>query len=337
MQKSYCLLSLLLSLILSSVMILNVHSDNSPPIQIVITAIGDCTLGSDVNFGYDGTLPAVIDANNGDLGYIFRGVKHITGCDHLTIANLEGTFTNSNSRYPKKYAFKAPPEYAQILTSGSVEAVNLANNHTYDYCDQGFADTIKALDNLNILWYGAGTSRIVSCEGIKIGLLGYAFSIDDKQLANDIQNLKAKSDIVIVSFHWGEERSYWPNGEQKRLAQLSIDSGASLVLGHHPHVLQGLEAYKQGLIAYSLGNFAFGGNINPSDKRTMLLQVTFEFDEKLPIKRQAKIIPARISSVNWINDYQPTVLESQEKEDFFKWFYSISSSIIITKEGEIVF
>ena len=288
--------------------------------QVTITAIGDCTLGTDVTFDYDGTMPAIIDANKGDYSYIFRGVKLITSADNLTIANLEGTFTNSNRRYPKQFAFRGSPEYARILRLGSIEAVNLANNHTYDYYEQGYHDTIEALTTEGIVWFDESRPAFYRTSGFTIGLLGYAFEVADERLLNDIKTVKERSDLVIVSFHWGNELSYWPDSYQRHLARLAIDSGADLVIGHHPHVLQGLEVYKRRLIAYSLGNFAFGGNMNPADKRTMLLQTSFITENRSLIRTEVKVIPARISSVEWVNDYQPTILQGKAQQEFFSWF-----------------
>ena len=295
--------------------------------EIVITAMGDCTLATDVTFGYDSTLPAVIDANHGDLAYVFKSVQSVTSIDDLTIANLEGTFTVSQDRYPKTFAFKGPPEYGKILTLGSIEVVSLANNHTYDYFEKGFVDTVKALDNQGIVWLGEGTAKVYTTKGVKIGLLGYGFAVNETQLAQDISALKSITDVLVVSFHWGEEGSYWPNFEQKSLARLSIDSGADMVIGHHPHVLQGIELYKNRLIAYSLGNFAFGGNMNPVDKRTMLLQGKFTIDDKGLQSLEVKIIPARISSVTWINDYQPIILEGEERQLFLEWFQQLCNGL----------
>jgi len=295
--------------------------------EVLITVIGDCTLATDVTFGYDSTLPAVIDANNGNLAYVFKNIHKVTSVDDLTIANLECTFTTESARYPKAFAFKGPPEYAKMLTLGSIEAVNLANNHTYDYYDKGFEDTVKSLDREGIVWFGEGTAKVYTTKGTKIGLLGYAFTIDETQLAKDISALKNMTDILVVSFHWGDEGSYYPNSEQKILARLSIDSGADMVIGHHPHVLQGIEIYKNRLIAYSLGNFAFGGNMNPGDKRTMLLQGQFTLDDKRLQTLEVKIIPATISSTAWINDYQPAILEGEEKQRFLEWFQPLCGGL----------
>lgn len=302
--------------------------------QIVVTAVGDCTLGKDINFGYEGTLPAVLDSHNGDFSYFFKGVYSITSADDLTIANLEGTLTTYDYRYPKTFAFKGQPEYVKILTWGSVEAVNVANNHTYDYYEQGFQDTVQSLQNAGVVWFGEETIRIVTKNGVSIGLLGYAFSVDEDQLAKNIAVLKKTTDIVIVSFHWGQESSYWPDDDQKKLGRFAIDSGADLVIGHHPHVLQGIEIYKNRLIAYSLGNFTFGGNTNPTDKRTMLLQLKFSLDEQGLNSIEAKVIPAQISSVDWVNDYQPAISEGEEKQAFLEWFQTLCDEVKL-KQGKI--
>ncbi len=121
--------------------------------------------------------------------------------------------------------------------------------------------------------------------------------------------------MIIVNFHWGIEKEYVPNDTQKTLAHLAIDEGADLVIGHHPHVLQGIERYKGKYIAYSLGNFSFGGNSNPSDKDTMIFQQTFTVaDGKAETNDDINIIPCSLSSASGYNDYCPTPLEGSEKE-----------------------
>jgi poly-gamma-glutamate synthesis protein (capsule biosynthesis protein) len=121
---------------------------------------------------------------------------------------------------------------------------------------------------------------------------------------------------VIVSFHWGIETAHYPNSTQKTLAHHSIDEGADLVIGHHPHVLQGIESYTGGLIVYSLGNFCFGGNRNPKDKDTMIFTHTFAFDgdtlERRPELESTGVTPCSVSSVTNRNDFRPTVLEGDD-------------------------
>lgn len=296
------------------------------PDGIVLTFAGDCTLGVDENFGYQGTLPATVDAHHGDLSYVFRKVAPIFAADDFSVVNLEGTLTDRGARQPKTFAFRGPPSYARMLFLGGIEAVNLANNHTYDYGREGFEDTLDALARENILSFGDRHILRVTVRDIPFGFVGYLGFYADfdtkRRLAADISALKAEGRIVVASFHWGVEGSYFPDADQRELAHFSIDQGADIVIGHHPHVLQGIEFYKGRPIVYSLGNFAFGGNANPYDKRTMLFQV-----KVLPGARTAfavRVIPARLSSVEYTNDYQPTPLEGFEKESFFLWYNTIS-------------
>jgi poly-gamma-glutamate synthesis protein (capsule biosynthesis protein) len=292
---------------------------------VILSFTGDCTLGSDDNFGYDGTLPAVIASHNGDFGYIFRNVFDVFASDDLTVINLEGTFTASCDRQPKQFAFKGPASYARFLSCSKIEAANLANNHTYDYGEQGFRDTLSALNAEKISYFGDGIVNVCDIRGTKVGLLGYYEYDGDELLARmekEIFSLKAAGAFVVASFHWGQEGHYHPDGNQQYFAHKAIDLGADVIIGHHPHVLQGLEIYHGRLIAYSLGNFAFGGNMDPYDKRTLILQL--RVDPADTGCYAARILPARVSSVEYVNNYQPTLYNGWEKEDFFKWFWSIS-------------
>ena len=127
------------------------NADTLPeePVSLVVTTVGDCTLGMDESFDYSTSLNAAYDANGKD--YFFQNVRSLFQEDDLTIANAEGTFTHADTRADKQFAFKSDPEYAQIFTSGSVEAVTLANNHSHDYGDQSFEDTKDALDAAGVV------------------------------------------------------------------------------------------------------------------------------------------------------------------------------------------
>lgn len=252
------------------------------PVSLTVSVVGDCTLGTDENFDYDTSLNAYYENYGAD--YFFSNVKSIFSADDLTIANFEGTLTDSEDREDKEYAFKAPAEYAGILTSGSVEAVNTANNHSHDYGNQGYEDTISALDSAGILNFGYDKTLVTEVKGIKVGLIGI-YELKDhlerkEQLKQNIAKVKAEgAQITIVIFHWGNEKEEVPDSNQTTLAHLAIDEGADLVCGHHPHVLQGIEEYKGKNIVYSLGNFCFGGNQYPSDMDTMIFQQTFTVDQ----------------------------------------------------------
>lgn len=286
------------------------------PVSLTVSVVGDCTLGTDENFDYDTSLNAYYENYGAD--YFFSNVKSIFSADDLTIANFEGTLTDSEDREDKEYAFKAPAEYAGILTSGSVEAVNTANNHSHDYGNQGYEDTISALDSAGILNFGYDKTLVTEVKGIKVGLVGI-YELKDhlerkEQLKQNIAKVKAEgAQITIVIFHWGNEKEEVPDSNQTTLAHLAIDEGADLVCGHHPHVLQGIEEYKGKNIVYSLGNFCFGGNQYPSDMDTMIFQQTFTVDQNgVKADNVTNIIPCSVSPDSDYNNYQPTPAEGDE-------------------------
>jgi poly-gamma-glutamate synthesis protein (capsule biosynthesis protein) len=286
---------------------------------ITISAAGDVTLGRDESFGWERTFDHELDLQGGDFGYFFRNVKDIFEADDLTIVNLETTLTTATKKADKKYRFKADPSYVEILKQGSIEAVSIANNHTLDFLEKGYQDTLMTLDEAEVGYFGYEHIYITEIRDVKIGVLGYySMKVTDKlkkEIKQAIDKLKSDgTDLVIVMFHWGIERDYWPNSVQKKLAYFSIDSGADLVLGSHPHVLQGIEEYNGKQIIYSLANFCFGGNKNPSDKDTMIYIQRFNFKNGELISQEYDIIPCSISSVESRNNYQPTPLEGEEAE-----------------------
>lgn len=290
----------------------------SSPVSLTLSVVGDCTLGTDETFDYDTSLNAYYENYGAD--YFLQNVKDIFSTDDLTIANFEGTLTDSDKREDKTFAFKAPASYASILTGGSVEAVNTANNHSHDYGDQSFDDTLAALDDAGIVHFGYDETAVMDVKGIKVGLVGIYELYDhlerEQQLKDNIAKVKADgAQLIVVIFHWGNETETVPDSNQTTLGRIAIDEGADLVCGHHPHVLQGIETYKGRNIVYSLGNFCFGGNSSPSDMDTMIYQQTFTIDaDGVKKDNVTNIIPCSISSAAYdgYNNYQPTPVEGDE-------------------------
>lgn len=299
----------------------NTDSSNatvSSPVSLTLSVVGDCTLGTDETFDYDTSLNAYYENYGAD--YFLQNVKDIFSTDDLTIANFEGTLTDSDEREDKTFAFKAPASYASILTGGSVEAVNTANNHSHDYGDQSFDDTLAALDDAGIVHFGYDETAVMDVKGIKVGLVGIYELYDhlerEQQLKDNIAKVKADgAQLIVAIFHWGNETETVPDSNQTTLGRIAIDEGADLVCGHHPHVLQGIETYKGRNIVYSLGNFCFGGNSSPSDMDTMIYQQTFTIDaDGVKKDNVTNIIPCSISSAVYdgYNNYQPTPAEGDE-------------------------
>ena len=304
-------------------------------VSLTISAAGDCTLGTDENFYYATSLPAKYEAVQ-DPGYFFQKVLPVFSQDDLTIVNMEGILTAEElQREIKQFAFKGDPEYVQILTEGSVEAANLANNHSRDYGEQSYTDTIEIMENAGIPTFGYDRTALLDVKGVKVGLVGTYELADhmgcEEEMIQNIESLKEQgAQLIIASFHWGIERTNVPNEIQVDLAHSAIDHGADLVLGHHPHVLQGIETYKGKNIVYSLGNFCFGGNSGPNDMDAMIFQQTFTLEDgELVEDNVTNITPVKISG-SWaqgVNDYQPTPVEGDIGEGIISRIEEYSQSL----------
>ena len=260
-----------------------------------LSFVGDIVLGD-----YKGASGATFNAKfkevGGDYDYFTKGIVSVLENDDLSIGNMEGVLSDKNLKnaFDKPFSFKGQSIFTQILKSAHIQALNIANNHSRDYGRQGFLDTIEHLQQADLAVFGEGILHIYEANGIKFGLAGHrGWNLGIKsQVKKEIKALRDQgADIVIFTFHWGEERKYYPNATQRELAHFSIDSGADMVIGHHPHVLQGIETYKGKKIIYSLGNFIYGGAKNPKDKDSMIYQTLFlEFASAKEAEQQAKEI-----------------------------------------------
>lgn len=197
-------------------------------------------------------------------------------------ANLEGPISENGVKVGSKYSFRMNPDVAKALNESNINIVNLANNHIFDYGKIAFEDTLKNLNKNNIKYFGISYEPLViEKNGTKIGFLGFSdflkhldvkenkfgISVVNDNLSEIIKKAKEKVDVLVVNFHWGEEYQKLANERQRRLAKIAIDSGADLVIGYHPHVIQNVEKYNGKFIFYSLGNFVFDQNFS---KETMI-------------------------------------------------------------------
>lgn len=289
-------------------------------IQITISAAGDVTLGNYIGQGYTNSFDYTYEQGVGDA-YFFENVADIFSQDHMTLVNLEGPLTSSEEhREGQTFTISGDPGYVNILTEGNVEAVSMANNHRLDYNEQGSDDTVAALAGADITYAYDDVLGMYEVEGIQIGIVSVNEVNDgwlvEAYLKDGIANLKENgADLVIACCHWGVEKENYPEDYQKSLGKKCVEWGADLVIGHHPHVLQGVEEYKGKYIVYSLGNFCFGANRNPSDKDCMIFQQTFTFrDSELTDEKEIRVIPCSISSTPKRNDYKPTPAEGEEAQ-----------------------
>ena len=279
-------------------------------IRLALTFGGDCTLGRNRGSGYENSFDEMYDLHQNDLGYFFAGIPAFHN-DDLTMVNFEGTLTSADTPADKTFVFKGPAAYAQVLAAGSVDVVTVANNHSKDYLQAGFDDTVRNLAPY-VAVSGYDRMPVVEVKGVRIGFasnVGWSFDTAQKQfIENAVRTLRAQgADYIVFNYHWGIEKSYQSNDVQKAIGRYCIDQGADLVIGHHPHVVQEVEVYKGKPIAYSLGNLVFGGNRNPSDKNCLIFRQELTFDPGTRTVTEAKheALPYRISSVTTRNDYHP--------------------------------
>lgn len=200
----------------------------------------------------------------------------------------------------------------------------MANNHSHDYGEQGYEDTLQSLRDAGITSFGYDETAVIEVKGIKIGLVGIYELYDHlertQQLKDNIAKVKEEgAQIIIVEFHWGNERETSPDSNQITLGHLAIDEGATVVIGHHSHVIQPIEKYNGRYIAYSMANFCFGGNSAPSDMDTFIFQQTFTVDENGQVAQDDnyEIIPCSVSSEDYYNNYQPTPATGDESQRIY--------------------
>jgi poly-gamma-glutamate synthesis protein (capsule biosynthesis protein) len=269
-----------------------------------------------LHFGGDVTFANHFERHVGNrYDYPFARMRWFADA-HISMVNLENPLTTRGTAVPKQYNFRALPAYTQVLKNGGIDIVTLANNHIYDFAEQGIFDTMHFLDEAGIHFVGAGSNIaearrpvIIPVNGLRLAFLGYYGTRKHSDshpatpdsagtamrkltfIREDIGKIRDSVDFISVNLHWGYEKEHYPEPSQVRFAHRIIDYGADLVVGHHPHVLQGVERYRGKTIAYSLGNFIFGGNSRKTD-RSAILRITLPVDA--PAKYHTELIPIQI-------------------------------------------
>jgi poly-gamma-glutamate capsule biosynthesis protein CapA/YwtB (metallophosphatase superfamily) len=284
---------------------------------ITISAIGDCALGDlQHGGGAPGSLRARLGQVPDPLAYPFSGVAQLLRTDDLTIANLEGTLTEQQGANNPVFSIRGKPEYAGMLVQGGVDLVDVENNHSHDYGLEGFAETKASLERVGVGYFGGSAVDRRTIRGVRVVNLGYLGGPRGtrERVVADVQRERGQSDLVVVSFHWGVEGWTETHPDQQSLGRATIDAGADLVIGHHPHVLQGIESYRGRHILYSLGNFVFGANSQPADMDSMIVQERFRFRGGKLREVEQTVVPVRISSNRITNDFRPLVLEGAEQQ-----------------------
>ena len=288
--------------------------------SLSVLAVGDLMMS--------GGALSVIRTRGAD--YPFDSTRSVIQMADLAMANLEAPISTQGRPFKKRFTFRVPPSFVSGIYNAGFDVMTLANNHIMDYGDIGLYDTIEWLDLSGLAHCGAGTDieeahqgTICSVKGWKVAFLAYSLTYPSEfwatqfhagtaypnlnRLRSRIQSLKDSTHLVIVSFHWGGELMTRPKAYQRYYAHQAIDFGADLVIGHHPHILQGLEYYNGKLIAYSLGNYVFG-SYSGNSKISVLLKVRFGPEGPL----YAEIIPITVDN-NRIY-FQPRILRGRKRE-----------------------
>lgn len=287
------------------------------PTSVLISLAGDCILGSDEPLhGEASSFVGVMRAQGNDYSYPLKLAQPLFAHDDFTLVNLECMLTDDR-RYMNKDLFtnfRGPASYVNILTEGSVEGVSMSNNHALDYGVGGLKSCQANLDAAGVKWAYNDTYFIFEKDGVKIAVFSfrrYFMEVYWEWFEDVVPRMKAQGicDAVIVCLHHGTEYQTHHNiEEQTRFAHHAIDYGADLVVGTHPHVLHGVEIYKNRLIFYSIGNFSFGGNKEPKPASipTCVMQVNMVFDDNGLFSQQFTVFPFHATGTTPMNNYQPT-------------------------------
>jgi poly-gamma-glutamate synthesis protein (capsule biosynthesis protein) len=303
-----------------------------PPPALRIVAVGDIML--------DASARPIMDERGYD--YAFAQMRPMFDGAHLTFGNLEGPLTERGTAEPDKtYLFRSPPQaLSRALADAGFKVVSLANNHSLDYGAEGLEDTMAALEAAGIAYAGAGRDlaqarrpAILEVAGRRVAFLAYSLTLpetfyaqDDKagtafgkeeQVREDVTRARSEADIVLVSFHWGQEGTTSLREYQVELGHAAIESGAAAVIGHHPHVVQSVERYRDGVILYSLGNFAFG-SYSPSAQVGAAAELIFEGNAL----RTVRLHPLNVN--NFEVDFAPRLLEGEAAQRAAEALYELS-------------
>lgn len=294
--------------------------------ELRVIAVGDIMLG--------GTAGPELASLGYDHPFVHVGPILRTG--HIVFGNLEGPLTTGGEPdQDKKFVFRSPPaKVIPALKAAGFNVFSLANNHMLDYGAAGLSDTLLALTEAGINCAGAGGDLVaarrmslIEANGYRIGVLAYSMTLPENFFAAkeragtafgheqhvriDVARARKQADIVLVSFHWGQEGKTELRDYQTRLGRVAIDAGADAVLGHHPHILQGVERYKRGVILYSLGNFVFG-SYSKTSTRSAIAQLTFTREQDRPALRAVDLIPIDVN--NFEHNFQPQILRGAEAD-----------------------
>lgn len=307
--------------------------------DVRLVAVGDIMLGEGP-LGLGRGMSSSIRREGPD--YPFAHVGECLGSGDLVFGNLEAVLSDRGAKRGnvRSLAMRGDPRAAQGLKRAGFAVLSLANNHALEHGEEALADTMRALSDQGIAVAGVGANHeearkplVLTAKGATVAFLAYCLvpdrtayvSVDDtRDICRDVAGARAKADLVVVSLHWGHEYIHRPSPDQVRLAHDIIDSGCAVVLGHHPHVLQGMEGYNGGLIAYSLGNFVFD-MWGRGTRESVIMRIGLSRGGVT----DWEAIPVRINEKS-----QPEILSRQEGEDLRRRLREWSASLLAPVAGD---
>ncbi len=278
--------------------------------EIVLTFGGDCVLGTRQRWKKkSNTFDALVQEKGMD--WCFAQIRQPFETDDFSTVNLEVVLQKSSKGHEraKRYTFRGEPSYTQMLTGASIEHVNVANNHYIDFGRTGRASTIQALEEAGVYYSGYTYRYIYEKNGHKIGFAGCRETVwrqKPSEMLEDLQYLKeAGCDVIVYACHWGKEYSPTHNKRQEEMADAAIAAGADLLIGTHPHVVQGIEQRGKGVVVYSLGNLVFGGTHEMKTFDGLVVQAALRFTGDRYEGVELRLLPVLTSSAIPNNNFQP--------------------------------
>ena len=272
--------------------------------SVTISFVGDCSIGDSIQYRLAASSYHNTIAQKG-YAWPFSLVSQYLKSDDLTVANLEGVFTLRGQHKSKRYNLVADPGHVQVLLAGGIDMVNTANNHSMDFYEAGYRDSLATLEEAGVAHFGSLSLKenssfdiqaVKEVKGIRIGFIGYSYPqpADAANLAARIDELRDALDchLVVVSLHWGRETFMTPDVWQTRLAKNLIDAGADVIYGHHPHVVQPIQFYQGKPIFYSTGNFTFG-TMSHVDPSSGIFQLRYGLQGGEPALEELRVVPCQ--------------------------------------------
>ena len=302
--------------------------------EIVLTFAGDCSFGTYPQAKPENKFDYVMEhtAKN-DFEYNFKNCFSFFKTDDLTIANNETAISSRSKMVNKLWQIKSDPKFTPIYKIAGVDILNLANNHTMDCFSEGYQDTLQSLSENNLEYFDADIPLVKNVKGVQLVLLGYsvlrsqASEAIKTAIINDIEKHKTPDNFVIVNMHWGKEYSLQPVAYQKDYAYAFVDAGADLIIGAHPHIMEGIEKYNEKYILYSIGDFCFGGDPDLESRMTALFRFRIETNTRAV---SMEIVPYYENSdgiESGYNNFQPTPLFGDEGQRISNYLASVSQPL----------